>query len=89
MYLLKIYVSDLSPYVQASVDKLKKYLDENCPQQYVIEIIDIMENPHLASEDNIYVTPTIVKKLPPPVKKMIGSISNIQKIAVALELVDS
>jgi len=88
MHVLKIYVSGLSPYLSRSMEKLQKVLDEKFKGQYTLKIIDILENPELSAEDNIFATPTIVRSLPEPLLKMIGDISNTEKIMVGLELMD-
>ena len=86
---LKLYVvySSKSSY-QATV-YLKAFLDKKYPGQYKLEIIDVMQNPELAKEDNIFATPTVIKKTPLPVKKLFGNFGDENKLIMGLGILNN
>jgi len=86
LYALKIYVAGLSPDHQADIIRLKKAMQEKL-QNYTLEVIDVLENPHLAEEDKILATPAIVKVLPDPIKKCFLDLSNLEKIMVGMDII--
>ena len=65
---------------------LKKYCTEYLEDQYSIEVIDLLLNPQLAEGDQILAVPTLVKKVPEPVRKIIGDLSNVEKVLVGLDI---
>ena len=69
-----------------ALNNLKKYCEEHLNGQYVIEVIDLLENPQLAEGDQIFAVPTLVKKVPEPVRKIIGDLSNEEKVLVGLNI---
>lgn len=81
---LQLYVAGHTPKSITAFANLKKICEEYLKGQYKIEIIDLLENPHLAKQDQIVVLPTLVRKLPPPLKKIIGDLSNKEKLLVGL-----
>ena len=70
----------------AAFANLKKICEEHLAGRYKIEIIDLRENPQLAKGDQILAIPTLVRQLPPPLKKIIGDLSNTEKVLVGLDL---
>jgi circadian clock protein KaiB len=84
-YILRLYVSGSSPRSLSAVSNLKKICEEHLPD-YDLEVIDIYENPGLAREEQIIAAPTLVKKLPEPLRKFVGDLSNTEKILVGLDL---
>ena len=83
---LRLYVAGQTPKSMTAFANLKKICEEYLNGQYQIEIIDLLENPYLAKQDQIVALPTLVRKLPPPLKKIIGDLSNKEKILVGLNL---
>jgi circadian clock protein KaiB len=83
---LKLYVAGQSPKSLAAFANLKRACDENCPGRYHIEIIDLLKNPQLAQGDQILALPTVVRNLPTPIRKIIGDLSNTEKLLVGLDL---
>ena len=83
---LRLYVAGQTPKSLAAFANLKKICDEHLRGKYRIEIIDLLENPTLAGGDQILAIPTLVRKLPEPVKKIIGDLSNTEKVLVGLDL---
>jgi circadian clock protein KaiB len=83
---LRLYVAGQTPKSVAAFTNLKRICEEYMPGQYHIEIIDLLENPQLAAGDQIVAIPTLVRKLPPPLRKLIGSLSNTESVLVGLDL---
>ncbi len=83
---LRLYVAGQTPKSLAAFANLKKICEEYLSGQYRIEIIDLLENPHLAKQDQIVALPTLVRKLPPPIRKIIGDLSNKEKVLIGLNV---
>ena len=83
-YNLRLYVAGQTPKSIAAFANLKKICEEHFAGQYYIEIIDLLKEPHLASEDQIVAIPTLVRKLPSPIRKIIGDLSNTERVLVGL-----
>ncbi|MBU4231413.1 MAG: circadian clock protein KaiB [Proteobacteria bacterium] len=85
-YELRLYVAGMTPKCLAAFSNLKKICEEHLEGRYFIQIIDLLENPKLAQGDQILAIPTLVRKLPEPVRKIIGDLSNTEKVLVGLDL---
>jgi circadian clock protein KaiB len=85
-YQLRLYVAGQTPKSLAAFANLKKICEEHMPGQYEIEVIDLLKKPQLASGDQILAIPTLVRKLPEPIKKIIGDLSNTERVLVGLDL---
>jgi circadian clock protein KaiB len=83
---LRLYVAGQSPKSLAAFMNLKKFCEAHLPGQYRIEIVDLMENPERAQSDQILAIPTLVRKLPEPIRKIIGDLSNTDRVLVGLDL---
>jgi circadian clock protein KaiB len=83
---LRLYVAGQTPKCLVAFANLKKICEEHLQGQYSIEIIDLLEQPQLARGDQILAIPTLVRKLPEPVKKIIGDLSNTERVLVGLDL---
>jgi circadian clock protein KaiB len=83
---LRLYVAGMTPRAIAAFENLTKLCDEHLPGRYLIEIIDLLVNPKLAGGDQIIAVPTLVRKLPSPMKKIIGDLSNEERVLVGLDL---
>ena len=83
---LRLYVAGQSPKSITALKNLKKLCETHMPGQYEIEVIDLLKNPKLADGDQILAIPTLVRKLPAPVKKIIGDLSNEVRVLVGLDL---
>lgn len=83
---LRLYVAGMTPKCLAAFENLKRICEDHLKGQYSIEIIDLLENPQLAQGDQILAIPTLVRKLPPPIKKIIGDLSNEVRVLVGLDL---
>jgi circadian clock protein KaiB len=84
--ILRLYVAGQTSRSLAAFSNLKKICEEHLDGRYKIEIIDLLENPQLAKGDQILAVPTLVRKLPPPIKKIIGDLSNTERVLVGLDL---
>jgi circadian clock protein KaiB len=83
---LRLYVAGQTPKSLAAMNNLKRLLDEHVPGAYKVEIVDLLANPRLAKEDQIVAIPTLVRKLPYPVRKIIGDLSDSERTLVGLQL---
>jgi circadian clock protein KaiB len=83
---LRLYVAGQTPKSLAAFANLKRICEEHLVGQYQIEVIDLMQNPHLAREDQILAIPTLVRKLPEPLRKIIGDLSNKERVLVGLDV---
>lgn len=83
---MRLYVAGKTPKSVAAIANLKKVCEERLAGRYVVEVIDLIEHPELAKVDQIVAIPTLVRKLPQPLKKMIGDLSNEQRVILGLEL---
>jgi circadian clock protein KaiB len=87
MWVLRLYVAGQTPKAITAFTNLKKICEEQLMGKYSIEVIDLLINPQLGSEDQIFALPTLVRKLPVPVRKIIGDLSNTERVLVGLDLV--
>jgi len=84
--ILRLYIAGQTPRSIAAFANLKRICEEHLAGRYKIEIIDLIQNPQLASGDQILAVPTLVKRLPEPVRKIIGDLSNTERVLVGLDL---
>jgi circadian clock protein KaiB len=85
-YVLKLYVTGQTKNSRNAINNLQKICEEHLCDRYRIEIIDLLENPQLAKEDQILAVPTLIKKLPASVGQIIGDLSNTERVLVGLDL---
>ena len=83
---LKLYVAGQTAKSLQAFANLKRICEEHLAGEYHIEIIDLMKNPQLAQGDQIFALPTLVRRLPEPVRKIIGDLSNTERVLVGLDL---
>lgn len=83
---LRLYVAGQTPRSLAALQNLRWLCEEHLKGRYVIEVVDLLVNPQLAREDEILALPTLVRKLPEPLRKIIGDLSNTEKVLVGLQL---
>lgn len=86
MWDLRLYVAGQSPKSLRAFTNLKKYCEQYLKGQYRIEVIDLLKNPQLAAGDQILAVPTLVRKLPEPIRKIIGDLSNEERTLVGLDV---
>jgi circadian clock protein KaiB len=83
---LRLYVAGETPKSVAALANLRRFCEEHLAGQYRIEVVDLMQHPRLAQADQILAIPTLVRRLPSPVRKIIGDLSNTERVLVGLEL---
>jgi circadian clock protein KaiB len=85
-YRLRLYIAGQTPNSVAAIDNLKKICEDKLHGKYHIEVVDLLKKPQLAKGDQIIAIPTLVRRLPPPVKKIIGNLSRTESVVVGLDL---
>ncbi len=85
-YILKLYVAGNTPNSMRALKTLREILDLEFKGIYALKVIDVLKNPQLAEEDKILATPTLSKILPPPVRKIIGDLSDRERVLIGLDL---
>lgn len=85
-YELRLYIAGNTPKSMTALANLRKYCEEHLADQYSLEVIDLLVHPQLASGDQILAIPTLVRKVPVPIRKIIGDLSNEEKVLVGLDL---
>jgi len=83
---LRLYVAGQTPKSIMAFTNLKKICEEHLAGKYQIEVIDLLKNPQLAKGDQIIALPTLVRKLPEPIKKIIGDLANTERVLVGLDI---
>jgi circadian clock protein KaiB len=85
-YLLKLYITGRTPRSEQSIANLQIVLERELDDEYELEVIDVLEKPQLAEDEKILATPTLIKKLPAPVRRLIGDLSDTEKVLLGLDL---
>ena len=83
---LRLYVAGKTAKSVAAFENLKRLCEKHLPGKYQIEVVDLLVHPQLAKGDQIVAIPTLVRKLPPPIRKVIGDLSNVERTLVGLQL---
>ena len=83
---LRLYIAGKTPRAVAAFENLRRICEEHLAGRYEIEVIDLLENPQLAKGDQIIALPTLVRRLPVPMRKIIGDLSNTEKVLVGLDI---
>lgn len=86
---LRLYVAGNTPKSIVAIDNLKKYCEEHLAGQYSIDVVDLLVNPELAEGDQILAIPTLVRKIPLPIRKIIGDLSDKEKVLVGLDIISA
>ena len=86
-YVLRLYVTGMTPKSIMAIENIRKICEENLQGRYELEVIDIYQKPDFAKKEEIIAAPTLIKKLPLPLRKFIGDMSNKEKILIGLDLV--
>ncbi|RZL05319.1 MAG: circadian clock protein KaiB [Pedobacter sp.] len=84
---LRLYVAGRTPKSVSAINNLNRYCEEHLQGKYKIEVIDLLLHPQLAEGDQIFAVPTLVRKVPVPIRKIIGDLSNEEKVLVGLNIV--
>jgi circadian clock protein KaiB len=83
---LRLYVAGQTPKSVAALNNLKKFCEEHLAGKYRIEVVDLVQNPQLARSDQILAIPTLVRRLPSPMRKIIGDLSNRERVLVGFDI---
>jgi circadian clock protein KaiB len=86
MYTLRLYLAGQTPRSVAALANLKEICEEHLAGRYKLQVVDLLENPQLARGDQILAIPTLVRKLPLPVRRIIGDLSNTERVLGGLDL---
>lgn len=87
VYVLKLYVMDSSGVSQRAIDNARRLVETELGGQYRLEVIDVLEHPQLAEDEKILAVPTLIKEIPPPLRRVIGDLSDSEQVLVGLDLV--
>ncbi|HUW00217.1 MAG TPA: circadian clock KaiB family protein [Gallionella sp.] len=85
-YILKLYVAGQSPKSVSAITNIKKICEENLQGRYELDVIDLYQQPQLAQGEQIIAIPTLIRKLPPPLRRIIGDMSNTERVLVGLDI---
>jgi circadian clock protein KaiB len=85
-YVLTLFVTGTSPRTRVATDNLKRICEEELEGLYKLEIVDVLEHPQRAEDERILATPTLIKQLPPPLRRVIGDLSDKDKVLLGLEV---
>jgi circadian clock protein KaiB len=85
-YVLRLYVAGQTPKSMAAITNLKRICEEYLHGRYVLEVIDLYQQPQLAKGEQIIAVPTLIKKLPEPLRRIIGDMSNTERVLVGLDI---
>jgi circadian clock protein KaiB len=85
-YNLRLYVAGQTPKSLSAIANLKQICEEHLAGRYTIEVIDLLISPQLAAGDQILAVPTLVRRLPPPIKRVIGNLSDTERVLVGLDI---
>jgi len=83
---LRLYVAGQTPKSITALANLKRLCESHLAGRYRLEVVDLVKQPHLARRDDIVVIPTLVRQLPPPVRQIIGDLSNLERVLVGLDV---
>ena len=85
-YNLRLYVAGQTPKSVAAITNLRRICAEHLAGRYTIEVVDLLVSPQLAAGDQILAIPTLVRRLPPPIKRIVGNLSNVERVLVGLDI---
>jgi circadian clock protein KaiB len=86
VFKLSLYVTGMTPHSLKAIKNLKEICENNLNGRYILEIIDLYKNPELAKDNQIIAAPTLIKKLPLPLRRIIGDMSNTERVIVGLDI---
>ncbi len=86
-YILRLYVTGMSPQSVRAIENVKKICEENLKGRYELNVVDILQQPEYAKKEQLLAAPTLIKKLPLPLRRLIGDMSNKERILVGLDLI--
>ncbi len=87
LHILKLYIAGKTARASRAIANLHRICDKELPDQFKLEVIDVLEDPDRAEEDKILATPTLIKSLPPPLRRVIGDLSDTEKVLFGLDII--
>ena len=85
-YVLRLFVTGTSPRAEVAVANLRRICEQELQGRYELQVIDVLEQPQLAEDEKVLATPTLIKQLPPPLRRVIGDLSDKDKVLLGLEV---
>ena len=85
-FVLKLYITGQTPKSERALDNIRRICEQELDGQYELVVIDVLERPQLAEDEKILATPTLIKELPPPLNRVIGDLSDTEKVLLGLDL---
>jgi circadian clock protein KaiB len=85
-YILKLYVTGTSPRTKQAIENLQRICEQELSGRYTLDIVDVLEQPQAAEDDRVLATPTLIKQLPLPLRRVIGDLSDREKVLFGLEV---
>ncbi|MCA9796692.1 MAG: circadian clock protein KaiB [Candidatus Eremiobacteraeota bacterium] len=85
-YILKLYIAGQTARSSRAIANLRKLCEESLQDQYELRVFDVLENPEMAETDKVMATPTLIRELPPPMRRIIGDLSNRDKVFLGLDI---
>lgn len=85
-YVLNLYVTGYTPQSKRAIKNLRRICESELNNQYEMHVVDVLEHPQLAENEHIIATPTLIKNLPPPLRRVIGDLSDIDRVLVGLDI---
>ena len=85
-YVLRLYVSGSTSKSARAVENIKRVCEQHLKNRYDLEVIDVYQQAHLARDEQIVAVPTLIKRLPPPLRRLVGDLSNVEKVLFGLDL---
>lgn len=85
-HVLKLYITGNTPRSERAIANLRRICEQDLKGKYEMKVINILEHPQLAEDEKIIATPTLIKELPPPIRRIIGDLSNTEKVLIGLDL---
>lgn len=83
---LRLYITGMTPRSEQAISNLRRIMADELDDGYELEIVDVLERPQLAEDERIIATPTLIKRLPPPLRRIIGDLSNTDLVVLGLDL---
>ena len=85
-WILRLYIAGMTPTAMTALANIKEICATHLAGRYTLEVVDLLERPTLADGDQIFAVPTLVRQLPPPLRKIIGDLSDTEKVVVGLDI---
>ena len=85
-FVLKLYITGMTPRAERAIANLQRICDEDLDGKYKLVVVDVLEQPQLAEDEKILATPTLIKELPPPLRRIIGDMSDTERVLLGLDI---